>query len=104
MAGTFWLLVAFVGYVYIGYPLALHLWRRLWPRPLAIRGPVVQAPGVSIVVAVRNEGSRLAGRLDNLLNLDYPTDARQIIVVSDGSTDNSLDVVAQYAAIAEAVA
>jgi cellulose synthase/poly-beta-1,6-N-acetylglucosamine synthase-like glycosyltransferase len=104
MAGAFWLLVAFVGYVYIGYPLGLHLWRRLWPRPLAIREPAVQTPGVSIVVAVRNEGSRLTGRLDNLLSLDYPADSRQIIIVSDGSTDNSLDVVARYGSMAESVA
>jgi poly-beta-1,6-N-acetyl-D-glucosamine synthase len=104
MAGAFWLLVAFVSYVYIGYPLGLHLWRRLWPRPLANRGPAVQTPGVSIVVAVRNEGPRLAGRLDNLLSLDYPPDSRQIIIVSDGSTDNSLDVVAQYGSMAEGVA
>jgi biofilm PGA synthesis N-glycosyltransferase PgaC len=104
MAGTFWLLVVFVGYVYVGYPLGLHLWRRLWPRPLAIRGAAAETPGVSIVIAVRNEASRLAARLDNLLDLDYPPDARQIIVVSDGSTDDSLEVAAQYGATAESVA
>jgi len=104
MAGTFWLLVVFVGYVYVGYPLGLHLWRRLWPRPLAIRGAAAETPGVSIVIAVRNEASRLAARLDNLLDLDYPPDARQIIVVSDGSTDDSLEVAAQYGATTESVA
>jgi cellulose synthase/poly-beta-1,6-N-acetylglucosamine synthase-like glycosyltransferase len=104
MAGTFWLLAAFVGYVYIGYPLGLHLWRRLWPRPLAIRGQTTETPGVSIVLAVRDEGVRLAARLDNLLTLDYPAGARQIIIVSDGSTDNSLEVVAQYGSTAESVA
>jgi cellulose synthase/poly-beta-1,6-N-acetylglucosamine synthase-like glycosyltransferase len=104
MAGAFWLLVAFVCYVYIGYPLGLHLWKRLWPKPLVIREHSVRTPGVSIVVAVRNEGPRLAGRLDNLLSLDYPPDSRQIIIVSDGSTDNSLDVVAQYGSMAEGVA
>src|SRR5262252_1463515 len=104
MGGLFWLLVAFVAYVYIGYPLALHLCSRLWPRPLATRGPVAETPGVSIIIAARNEGARLARRIDNLLALDYPADKRQIIIVSDGSTDNSLDVVAEYGPTVESVA
>jgi poly-beta-1,6-N-acetyl-D-glucosamine synthase len=104
MAGFFWLLVAFVAYVYIGYPLGLHLWRRLWPRPLSARGPAVLTPGVSIVIAARNEGSRLAGRIDNLVNLDYPASQRQIIVVSDGSTDDSAEVLARYESVVESAA
>ena len=101
MAGLFWLLVAFVAYVYLGYPLALHLCRRLWPRPrpLATRGPAAGTPGVSIIIAARNEGAQLARRIDNLLNLDYPADKRQIIIASDGSTDNSLDVVCQLSVV-----
>jgi len=104
MALFFWLLVAFVAYVYIGYPLGLHLWRRLRPRPLAAVGPPDQTPGVSIVIAARNEGRRLAGRIDNILSLDYPAARRQIIVVSDGSTDDSLRVLARYEPAVESVA
>jgi cellulose synthase/poly-beta-1,6-N-acetylglucosamine synthase-like glycosyltransferase len=104
MAGFFWLLVAFVVYVYIGYPLGLHLWRRLWPRPLAVNGMADRTPGVSIVIAARNEGRRLAGRIDNLLDLDYPAARRQIIIVSDGSTDDSLQVLARYEPTVESVA
>jgi poly-beta-1,6-N-acetyl-D-glucosamine synthase len=104
MAVAFWLLVAFVAYVYIGYPLCLHVWRRLWPRAIVARPGADETPGVSIVVAARNEGHRLAGRIDNLLELDYPASRRQIIVVSDGSTDNSLDVLQRYAPTVEHVA
>jgi cellulose synthase/poly-beta-1,6-N-acetylglucosamine synthase-like glycosyltransferase len=104
MAVFFWLLVAFVAYVYIGYPLCLHVWRRLWPRPLAARVAADQTPGVSIVIAARNEGHRLAGRIENLLSLDYPAAQRQIVVVSDGSTDDSLEVLARYEPAVESVA
>jgi biofilm PGA synthesis N-glycosyltransferase PgaC len=104
MALFFWLLVAFVAYVYVGYPLGLHMWRRLRPRPLAGRDPADQTPGVSIVVAARNEGGRLAGRIDNLLRLDYPASRRQIVIVSDGSTDDSLEVLARYEPVVESVA
>jgi poly-beta-1,6-N-acetyl-D-glucosamine synthase len=104
MAIFFWLLVAFVVYVYIGYPLCLHVWSRIRPRPLETRGPADATPGVSIVIAARNEGHRLAGRIENLLALDYPASERQIVVVSDGSTDDTLEVLEPYGAAVDAVA
>jgi biofilm PGA synthesis N-glycosyltransferase PgaC len=121
MALAFWLSVLFVAYVYAGYPLILHVWARVRHYGLRIadcglRGlPYQQSAadpqsairnpqcGVSIVIAARDEGARLAARLDNLLNLDFPAHMRQIIVVSDGSTDDTVDVLARYAATVEAV-
>ena len=38
----------------------------------------------------------LRARLDNLLSLSFPSSQRQIIVVSDGSSDNTLEVLARY--------
>jgi cellulose synthase/poly-beta-1,6-N-acetylglucosamine synthase-like glycosyltransferase len=53
-------------------------------------------PGVSIVIAARNEAHRLPGRIANLLASDYPPDRLQIIVASDGSTDGTADALASY--------
>jgi cellulose synthase/poly-beta-1,6-N-acetylglucosamine synthase-like glycosyltransferase len=99
MVVIFWLSCAAVTYVYVGYPLLLLLWARVHRRPVA-DAPAADLPGVSIVVAARNEGSCLAARVDNLLHLDYPAERRQIIVASDGSTDDSL---AQLTAFSPAV-
>jgi biofilm PGA synthesis N-glycosyltransferase PgaC len=93
---AFWLSFALIAYVYAGYPTLLVLWARLRGRPLPTGERPTKSPGVSIVLAVRNEGRRLAARLDNLLELDYPADRRQIIVVSDGSTDDTLAVLDRY--------
>src|SRR5262245_22114645 len=100
MALLFWASIVLIAYVYVGYPAILHVesWmadrgRRSSHEPSAISH---QPSGVSIVIAARNEASRLAARLDNLLALDWPAAQRQIIVVSDGSTDNTLDVLAPY--------
>jgi poly-beta-1,6-N-acetyl-D-glucosamine synthase len=106
MALVFWISVALIVYVYVGYPLMLHgvAWiaERGFTRGFGNPQPNQQSAilnwqsGVSIVIAARNEASRLPARIDNLLSLDYPAAQRQIIVVSDGSTDETLDVLARY--------
>ena len=107
MRWLFWLSAAFVVYVYAGYPAILWLLVKLRGRR---RDPVDAAttasfrPPVSIIVAARNEGRNLRGRIENLLQLDYPVSARQIIVVSDGSTDDTDSIVASYAGVVEYVA
>lgn len=103
MALVFWLSLIFIGYAYIGYPALLAAWARLRPKPLSI-GTRRRLPAVSIILAVRNEGRRLAARIDNLLDLDYPADRRQIIVVSDGSTDDTLAVLDRYRPVVDIVA
>ena len=105
MTLLFWLSIAVVAYVYAGYPLMLRVWARARHCGLRIAdcGLIDDWPGVSIVIAARNEGSRLSARIENLLALDYPADRRQIVVVSDGSTDNTVDVLARYDRLVDAV-
>jgi cellulose synthase/poly-beta-1,6-N-acetylglucosamine synthase-like glycosyltransferase len=91
----FWVSVAVLGYTSIGYPLLLAVAGRLWcrRRPLA---PV--RTSVSIVVAVHNEAKHLDRRLDELTMLLRSADLPgEVIVVSDGSTDASVEVAQQYA-------
>ena len=96
MGLVFWVSALGVGYVYVGYPVLLAVWARRRvrgrsaPSPDATRRP--NLPRVSIVIAARNEAARLPARIDNLLAPRLPgRPARKIIVVSDGSTDDTLD-------------
>ncbi len=101
MSVLFWTCAAVIAYVYVGYPLMLRAWARLRPRPHS--ADLGQTPLLAIVIAARNEGARLAARIDNLLHLDYPPDRRQIIVVCDGCTDDTERVLARNAGVVEAV-
>ena len=102
---VFWLSALTVAYVYAGYPALLACWAHFWPRPTPPAADAAgELPTVSIIVAARNEAARLPARIENLLALDYPADRRQIIIVSDGSTDDTLDVLARFAGDVEAVA
>lgn len=97
METLFWASAAGIAYVYVGYPLLLAAWSRLRPWPVEKAAfPRGAWPAISIVVAARNEGPRLAGRVANLLALEYDG-PRQIVVVSDGSTDGTAAALAPFA-------
>jgi cellulose synthase/poly-beta-1,6-N-acetylglucosamine synthase-like glycosyltransferase len=52
---------------------------------------------VSIVMPCYNEGENIGKAIENLLNLNYPKEMIEIIVVDDCSKDNSAEVVRTYA-------
>jgi len=95
---VFWLAAALVGYSYLGYP--AWLWLRCQWSPRPVRRGVVDgstAPAVTAVMVVRNEEAIVARKLDNLLALDYPPAKLDVVVVSDGSTDRTPAILADYA-------
>jgi poly-beta-1,6-N-acetyl-D-glucosamine synthase len=94
MKWVFWSSVALIGYTYIGY--MAWLWIRAQLRPWPVQRGFFDA-SVSVVMVVRNEEVTLAEKLSNLLELDYPTEHWQIVVVSDGSTDRTEAILREYA-------
>jgi poly-beta-1,6-N-acetyl-D-glucosamine synthase len=78
----------FILYTYLGYPCLLLLFTLLSAKAIKKR-PFVELPFVSVVIAARNEAGQIATRLNNLLEQDYPADKLEIIVVSDGSVDDT---------------
>ncbi len=94
MRWVFWTAVALIAYTYVGYMAWLWVWARLRPRPVK---RAAQEPLVSIVMVVRNEECVLEAKLRNLLELDYPRDRCQVVVVSDGSTDRTEAILREYA-------
>ena len=53
-------------------------------------------PRISIVIAAHNEAHTLPQKMENLSAIDYPPGQREIIVVSDGSTDSTAEVFKQW--------
>lgn len=86
--------VGFAAYTYFGYPLLLLLLGVVRRRRRVV--PFTRWPTVSIVLPVYNEEAVIRSRLENLLQLDYPEDRRQILVVSDASTDRTDAIVSEY--------
>ena len=93
MRYAFWLAAGLIAYTYLGYACWLRL-RTLWASRPVRRGS--STPLVTIAMVVRNEEEILEAKLQNLLGLDYPTDRCQIIVVSDGSTDGTENILRAF--------
>ena len=84
MKVIFWLALLLTSYTYIGYALLLWIEAKLRPKPVCSDAIT---PAVSIIMAARNEEKNLPRKLQNLYELDYPSEHIQIVVASDGSTD-----------------
>jgi len=86
---AFWLSVSFVAFSYLGYPALLAIWSALRPKPVR-KAPLF--PFVSIVVSAYNSCNYVERKLTNLLSeIDYPDDQYEVILVSDGSNDGTLE-------------
>ena len=84
-----------VTYVMAGYPLLLKVLARYRSRPVT-KGAVPRS--VSILIPVRNGGAFIRDKLMSVLGQDYPKELVEIIVLSDESTDETDDVVREFAA------
>ena len=94
IAVIFWILAAIVVYVYAGFPLLLAALGGV------IRRRVQQGqiePAVSLLIAAYNESRVITAKLKNSLALDYPAEKLEIVVASDGSTDNTAELASHFA-------
>jgi cellulose synthase/poly-beta-1,6-N-acetylglucosamine synthase-like glycosyltransferase len=98
-----WLFVAFpvvlTAYTYVVYPVAL--WAIAQRHRKTGAGPMGDSPTamplVSIVVPAYNEEAQIRGAIEALVSQDYPADRRQILILSDASTDRTDEIVGEYA-------
>jgi cellulose synthase/poly-beta-1,6-N-acetylglucosamine synthase-like glycosyltransferase len=81
---------ASLAWTYLAFPVLLVLRGLLRPRPV-VAGD--HAPSVSVIVAAYNEEAVIARKLDNLEQLEYPAHLLEVVVVSDGSTDRTAELV-----------
>jgi len=86
----FWGCLGLTAYTYFGYPLVLSLWagfKRADPGGPVEAGAESGRPRVSLIIPAYNEERVIARKIQNSLELDYPSDRLEIVVVSDGSSD-----------------
>ena len=86
----FWASLIVLSYVYVGYPLLLALVSQLFIRK---RPEADYLPFLSILIAAYNEEVDILDKIERTQALDYPLDKTEILVLSDGSTDRTDEIV-----------
>jgi cellulose synthase/poly-beta-1,6-N-acetylglucosamine synthase-like glycosyltransferase len=82
-----------VFYVYAGYPLIVLIVSMIRNRKVS---KAAFDPDVTILIAAYNEEECIGATIENKLQMDYPQEKLEIIVISDGSVDGTDDIVRKY--------
>ena len=89
----FWLSLFLIFWTYLGYLLTLKFISLFYSKS-AVKQEYF--PEVSLVITAYNEEKKIGQKIENSLALGYPNDKLEIVVVSDGSTDRTIDIVRSY--------
>lgn len=92
----FWALIFIAIFTYVGYPLSLPILKKLgFGTRMPVKG-LVELPTVTIIVAAYNEADCIRQKIENTLQLTYEQEKLQIVIVTDGSDDQTPEIVQEY--------
>lgn len=89
----FWLTFFLCCATYVGYPLAILFWG--FVRPFQVRKEN-KIQRVTVIISAFNEERHIIEKIKNTLALDYPREAMEIIVGSDGSSDKTVELAREF--------
>jgi poly-beta-1,6-N-acetyl-D-glucosamine synthase len=93
----FWISLLITFYAFLGYGILmvfLVLIKRIFSKKK--KPDTTYEPRVSLIVPCFNEAPILDDKVANCRSLDYPADKFDIVFITDGSTDNSVEVLKKY--------
>ncbi len=88
----FWSAAVFILYTYLIYPALIILFSKFAPATAFKDTEESSLPSISLIIIVYNEEDRIARKLNNCFELDYPSELMEICVLSDGSTDRTNEI------------
>src|SRR6266481_6804292 len=95
---AFWVSIALIVYAYLAYPLLVDWVARIRPRTVKrqLSNQAAELPVVTVIIPAHNEERWIERKIENTLALDYPHDRMRVLVASDGSTDNTVEIAARF--------
>ncbi len=92
----FWILLFLVFYTYLGYAILLGGLIKLGFRQKEVASDPSNWTHVALIVPCFNEGDFIHQKIKNSLELDYPKDQLELIFISDGSSDQTPEIIKEY--------
>lgn len=94
MIVAFWIGLFIILYTFVGYGLLLFSLikiKRIFTKSVPFKDFLGDVPEVTILVAAYNEEDIILDKVKNTLELNYPEDKIQLIFITDGSTDRTVE-------------
>ena len=88
---AFWVSAGLLVYTHLGYPVLLWVLARLQDGEEPPQTAPESLPMVSLIVAAHDEEASIVRWVRSTLAFDYPRERLEVVVVSDGSTDRTLE-------------
>ena len=98
----FWACIFIVFYTYIGYGLVLYVILKVkqlvFGKPMEPLLPLDDQllPDVTLMICAYNEQEVISEKMENIRQLDYPAEHLTVMWVTDGSNDQSNEMLSQY--------
>jgi polysaccharide deacetylase family protein (PEP-CTERM system associated) len=95
LEALFVLSLAWIGYIYLGYPAGLWLIGRL--RGFTSNSSEDFTPSVSVLISARNEEKDIGWKVYETLSWNYPPEKLEVLVASDASEDQTDEILRSIA-------
>ncbi len=101
MKTIFWITLLLAFYTYFGYGLLLYILVKIkefiYPkRQISTIEPLENYPSVCLFIAAYNEQDIVDAKMQNCNSLNYPKDKLNILWITDGSNDNTNNLLEKY--------
>lgn len=89
----FWVSVGSILYTYFGYPVLVTMFSFIHPKSQRHEEKPLS---VTLLIAAYNEENVIEKKILNSLNIEYPKENCQILIVTDGSSDHTPKIVEKF--------
>lgn len=97
---TFWVSLSIVVYTYVGYGVIIYILAKFFPHKSKAKALSNSfEPSVTLIIAAYNEERYVEQKIKNTLALNYPSDKLKVWFVTDGSSDNSINIIKRFDSI-----
>jgi poly-beta-1,6-N-acetyl-D-glucosamine synthase len=98
LESLFYLLNGLIVYSYLIYPIGMWMYSSIKDNTAKSFGidEGDYFPSVSLIISAYNEEPVIKKKLENCLAIDYPIEQLEIIIASDGSDDQTNDIIREY--------
>ncbi len=98
MIAAYWICLFLVVYTFVGYGVVLLFLvklKKLLIKPVKLENSV-DLPTVTLLIAAYNEADLIIEKINNTLALNYPNDKLEVMFITDGSTDETVERIKRF--------